>query len=95
MTHPRIPGRWSRLRLQWLRTRRPLLYERMLLEGTLRAHLLETERAARRQTQRTLRALAKSAPLPDRATDPLGWAQAMTALRLQAEEKTAATHIRI
>ena len=46
------------MRLAYLKTQRPMLYNQMLLNGTLWPHLQEVQRAASEQAGRTIAALA-------------------------------------
>ena len=51
-------GKYGRMRLVYLKNQRPVLYNRMLLNGTLWPHLQEVQRAASEQLERTIAALA-------------------------------------
>ena len=51
-------GKYGRMRLAYLKNQRPVLYNRMLLNGTLWPHLQEVQRAASEQAGRTIAALA-------------------------------------
>jgi len=51
-------GKYGRMRLAYLKNQRPVLYNRMLLNGTLWPHLQEVQRAASEQLERTIAALA-------------------------------------
>lgn len=51
-------GKYGRTRLAYLKTQRPALYNRMLLNGSLWPHLQEVQRAASEQAERTIAALA-------------------------------------
>ena len=53
-------GKYSRMRLAYLKNQRPVLYNQMLLNGTLWPHLQEVQRAASEQLERTIAALADS-----------------------------------
>ena len=53
-------GKYGRMRLTYLKTQRPVLYNRMLLNGSLWPHLQEVQRAASEQVERTIAALADS-----------------------------------
>ena len=79
-------GKYGDLRLEYLREYKPVTFYELLLDGKLHAHLLETDRAVRSQIEETMQALIRQTALPDRCTDPLGWAQQMNALHAQAEE---------
>ena len=51
-------GKYGRMRLAYLKKQRPVLYNQMLLNGTLWPHLQEVQRAASEQLERTIAALA-------------------------------------
>ena len=51
-------GKYGRMRLAYLKNQRPVLYNRMLLNGTLWPHLQDVQRTASEQTERTISALA-------------------------------------
>ena len=53
-------GKYGRMRLAYLKTQRPVLYNKMLLNGTLWPHLQDVQRAASEQLERTIAALADS-----------------------------------
>ena len=79
-------GKYGRMRLAYLKTQRPVLYNRMLLNGTLWPHLQEVQRAASEQLERTIAALADKFPAPDKERSQLFWAAHMNGLKAQAEE---------
>ena len=58
----------------------------LLLEGALNSHLAQIDRQVRGQVEQTLERLVQRTRLPDKQTDPLGWAGTMNSLRQQAEE---------
>lgn len=51
-------GKYARMYRTYLKTQRPVLYSRMLLNGSLWPHLQEVQRAASEQAERTIAALA-------------------------------------
>lgn len=59
-------GKYARMRLAYLKTQRPVLYNQLLLNGTLWPHLQEVQRAASEQLERTIAALADKFPAPDK-----------------------------
>lgn len=80
-------GKYGRMRLAYLKNQRPVLYNRMLLNGTLWPHLQEVQRAASEQLERTIAALAdKVFPAPDKERSQLLWVAHMNGLKAQAEE---------
>lgn len=79
-------GKYGRMRLAYLKNQRPVLYNRMLLNGSLWPHLQEVQRAASEQAERTITALADKFPAPDKERAQLFWAAHMNGLKAQAEE---------
>ena len=85
-------GRYGRMRKAYLKEHRPINYNRLLLTEKLYPHLREVEQAATARLEQTMQALTERAtvasvnPLPDKATDSMGWTAAMNTLRAQAEE---------
>ena len=79
-------GKYGRMRLVYLKNQRPVLYNRMLLNGSLWPHLQEVQRAASEQVERTIAALADKFPAPDKERAQLLWVAHMNRLKAQAEE---------
>ena len=79
-------GKYTRMRLAYLKTQRPVLYNKMLLNGTLWPHLQDVQRAASEQLERTITALADKFPAPDKERSQLLWAAHMNGMKAQAEE---------
>ena len=79
-------GKYGRLRRTYLMKHRPVLYNSMLLSGTLHPYLLEVEQTAENQMQQTMEQLLKQDPAPDKAQNQLMWVQHMNSLKAQAEE---------
>ena len=67
-------GKYGRMRLAYLKNHRPVLYNQMLLNGTLWPHLQEVQRAASEQLERTIAALADKFTAPDKERSQLFWA---------------------
>ena len=49
------------------------LYQVMLLQDTIREHLLEVDKAAREREEVILKQLEKKEPLPDKEKDQIVW----------------------
>lgn len=79
-------GKYSRMRLAYLKNQRPVLYSRMLLNGSLWPHLQEVQKTASEQVECTIAALADKFPAPDKERSQLLWAAHMNTLKAQAEE---------
>ena len=50
-------GKYARMRLTYLKTQRPVLYNRMLLNGTLWPHLQDVQKTACKWLERTMTTL--------------------------------------
>ena len=84
---PKTPlGKYGRMRLSFLRQQRPVLYNTMLLNGSLYPHLMEVEQTAESRMQQTMEQLLKQTPAPDKENRQMEWVQHMNSLKAQAEE---------
>ena len=84
---PKTPlGKYGRMRLSFLRQQRPVLYNTMLLNGSLYPHLMEVEQTSENRMQQTMAQLLKQNPAPDKESRQMAWVQHMNSLRAQAEE---------
>ena len=84
---PKTPlGKYSRMRLSFLRQQHPVLYNTMLLNGSLYPHLMEVEQTAESQMQQTMEQLLAQNPAPDKEQNQMAWVQHMNSLKAQAEE---------
>ena len=79
-------GKYARMRLTYLKTQRPVLYNRMLLNGTLWPHLQDVQKTAYAWLERTMTALLDKYPAPDKERTQLLWVAHMNGLKAQAEE---------
>ena len=79
-------GKYGMLRKNYLKDRRPILFNQYLLSEKLFTHCQEIEDAANERLElMMMQLLAKVSP-PDKAADPMGWAAHMNSLKAQAEE---------
>ena len=84
---PKTPlGKYSRMRLSFLRQQHPALYNTMLLNGSLYPHLMEVEQTAESRMQQTMAQLLKQNPAPDKEKNQMAWVQHMNSLQEQVEE---------
>ena len=84
---PKTPlGKYGRMRLSFLRQQRPVLYNTMLLNGSLYPHRMEVEQTAESRMQQTMAQLLKQNPAPDKEQNQMAWVQHMNSLKAQAEE---------
>ena len=79
-------GKYSRMRLTYLKNQRPVLYNQMLLNGTLWPHLQDVQRVASEQVERTMTNLLDKYPAPDKERAQILWVAHMNGLKAQAEE---------
>ena len=87
LNQPQKPlGKYGRLRRMYLKDHRPMLYNTMLLNGSLYPHLTEVERTAESRMQQTMEQLLKQNPAPDKESRQMAWVQHMNSLKAQAEE---------
>ena len=87
LTQPRKPlGKYGRLRRTYLKDHRPVLYNTMLLNGSLYPHLMEVEQTAESRMQQTMEQLLKQTPAPDKENRQMEWVQHKNSLKAQAEE---------
>ena len=84
---PKTPlGKYSRLRRTYLMNHRPVLYNTMLLNGSLYPHLMEVEQNAAAMKEQMMTELLAKNPAPDKEQNQMAWVQHMNSLRAQAEE---------
>lgn len=79
-------GKYGRMRLAYLKNQRPVLYNQMLLNGTLWPHLQEVQKAACACLERTVAGLLDQYPAPNKERAQLLWVAHMNGLKAQAEE---------
>ena len=84
---PKTPlGKYGRLRRTYLMNHRPVLYNMMLLSGSLYPHLMEVEQTAESRMRQMMTELLAKNPAPDKEQNQMAWVQHMNSLRAQAEE---------
>ena len=79
-------GKYGRMWLTYLKNQRPVLYNRMLLNGTLWPHLQDVQKKACAWLERTMTTLLDNYPAPDKAHAQLLWVAHMNGRKAQAEE---------
>ena len=79
-------GKYGRMRLAYLKNQRPVLYNKMLLNGTLWPHLQNVQKTACEWLERTMTTLLDKHPAPDKERAQLLWVAHMNGLKAQAEE---------
>ena len=86
---PQTPlGKYGRMRKNYLKEHRPVLWNSLLLSEKLYPHLREIEEAANSRLELMMPELMKSAGVTEelKASDPMKWAGLMNTLKAQAEE---------
>ena len=90
LEHPKQPagsiGKYGEMRRRYLQEHRKTSYSLMMLEGTLKRHLMDVNEQAHQQIEALIEDLLQANPAPDKAADQLGWIQHMNMLKMQAEE---------
>jgi len=81
-------GKYGRLRKNYLREHRPVLWNSMILTEKLYPHLREIDETANRRLEQMMPELAKAAGATEelKAADPMKWTGLMTTCKAQAEE---------
>ena len=81
-------GRYGRIRQRYLKENRPVLWNHLVLTGTLYEHLHEIETAAQSRIDLMLPKLAEAAGATEalKAADPMRWTGLMNTCKAQAEE---------
>ena len=81
-------GKYGRMRRTFLKENRPILYNRLLLNGKLYPHLAEIDQAAKQRLEQMMPQLAKDAGATEdlKAHDPMKWVGLMNTCKAQAEE---------
>ncbi len=85
-------GKYGRMRKRYLEERRPVLFNRMVLDGSLWKHLAEVDAVCRERMECTVSAMAQQEGVSEKlkATDPLEWVRCMNSIHSRAEEITYA-----
>lgn len=87
LNQPRKPlGKYGRLRRTYLMNHRPVLYNTMLLNGSLYPTLTELEQTAAAMKEQMIVDLLAKNPAPDKEKNQIAWVQHMNSLREQVEE---------
>ena len=81
-------GKYGRMRLDYLKNHRPVIYNTLMATGKLQAHLLEIEQTAQDRLDRMMAEMKKTAGVTEKlkAENQMEWVGRMNALKAQAEE---------
>ena len=86
---PQTPlGKYGRMRKNYLKEYRPVLWNSLLLSEKLYPHLREIDTTARERVEQLMKEMAKAEGVTEelKASDPMKWAGLMNTLKVQAEE---------
>ena len=85
---PKSLGKYGRMRREYLKAHRPILYNRLILSEKLHSHLTEIDTTASRRMEQMMKELQKANGLTEqmKAANPMLWVQTMNSLKSQAEE---------
>ena len=81
-------GKYGLMRLRYLKEHRPIVWAKLVMDGGLYAHLLETEDAANDLLDSMMPGMAKEAGATEelKAHDPMRWVGLMNCCKAQVEE---------
>ena len=81
-------GKYGRMRKDYLKEHRPILFNQLLLSEKLYPHLREIDETAHRRLEQMLPQMAEKAGVTEslKMSDPMRWAGLMNNLKSQAEE---------
>ena len=81
-------GKYGRMRREYLKNHRPILYNRLILSEKLHSHLTEIEETANRRLEQMMEELVTANNVTEqmKSENPMLWVQMMNSLKSQAEE---------
>lgn len=81
-------GRYGRMRRDYLKEHRPVLFNAMMVSGKLYPHLNEIEQTMNRRLEQMMPELMETAGVTEelKARDPMTWVGLMNNCKAQAEE---------
>ena len=81
-------GKWGRMRKEYLRKEKPILFTELVLRDMLFEHCAQIEKAARKRMEIIVPQLAKAYGVTEqlKAKNQLEWVRQMNACAAQAEE---------
>ena len=87
LSQPKTPlGKYGRMRRNYLKQYRPVLYHTMFLNGSLYPTLTELEQTAAAMKKQLMADLLAKNPAPDKEKNQMAWVQHMNSLQEQVEE---------
>ena len=81
-------GKYGRMRKDYLEKHRPVAYQMMILEGTLKQHLLDINEQAHEMLDQLIEGMKKSEGVTEsvKSSNQLEWVQRMNSIKHRAEE---------
>ncbi|MBR4960091.1 MAG: TnpV protein [Clostridia bacterium] len=81
-------GKYGRMRREYLKNHRPILYNRLILSEKLHSHLTEIDTTANSRMGQMMDELQKANNVTEqmKSENPMLWVQTMNSLKSQAEE---------
>lgn len=98
---PRQPagdiGKYGSMRRTYLKNHRPTTYQMMILEGSLKQHLMDINRQAHEMLEQLIEGMKKSENVTEslKSQNQLEWVQRMNSIKHRAEESIKAELIYI
>ena len=85
---PQSLGKYGRMRREYLKKHRPILYNRLILSEKLHSHLTEIDTTANRRLEQMMNELKQQNNVTEKmkSENPMLWVQTMNSLKSQAEE---------
>ena len=89
---PRQPagdiGKYGRMRKTYLENHRPATYQLMILEGTLKQHLMDINEQAHEMLEQLIESMKQSESVTEslKSQNQLEWVQKMNGIKRRAEE---------
>ena len=85
---PRPMGKWGRMHRDYLRERKPIQYNCLLLSGKLWTYLADLNQQAQDRLERMIDQMKAAEGITEvlKASDPMVWVQRMNNIRARAEE---------
>jgi len=76
------------MRLRFLKENKPILYNQMILNGTLQSHLVETNETVNRRLEKMIPEMAAAEGIDEnlKSADQMEWVRRMNSVRFRAEE---------
>ena len=90
-------GKYGSMRKDYLEKHRPVAYRMMVLEGTLKRHLMDVNEQAHEMLEELIEGMKRSEGVSEqqKASNQLEWVQRMNSIKHRAEEVVSAELINV